>query len=70
MGILDVLYNLVRSPTQEELAARAHLHRTYVSMVERAARNISIDALSGVAHALELDTWQLVQHAERMRRRR
>jgi transcriptional regulator with XRE-family HTH domain len=53
--------------SQEELAERADLHRTYVSMVERSIRNISVDALSGIADALELPTSQLIQQAERMR---
>lgn len=53
--------------SQEQLAERADLHRTYVSMVERAVRNISVDSLSGIADALELPTSQLIQQAERMR---
>ncbi|MDQ2914428.1 MAG: helix-turn-helix transcriptional regulator [Chloroflexota bacterium] len=53
--------------SQEELAERANLHRTYISMVERATRNISIDALGGIADALGLRPSQLVQHAERLR---
>lgn len=53
--------------SQEELAARAELHRTYISMVERATRNISVDALDGIARALGLRASQLLQHAERLR---
>ena len=53
--------------SQEELGARADLHRTYISMVERATRNISVDALDSVAEALGVRPSQLLQQAERLR---
>jgi transcriptional regulator with XRE-family HTH domain len=53
--------------SQEELADRAGLHRTYISLVERAQRNISVDALGEIADALELRPSQLIQRAERLR---
>ena len=40
--------------SQEELAGRAGLHRTYVSDVERGARNLSLESIEKLAHALEL----------------
>ncbi|HLH52224.1 MAG TPA: response regulator [Verrucomicrobiae bacterium] len=40
--------------SQETLAERAQLHRTYVTDVERGARNISLDSISRLAHALDL----------------
>ena len=38
--------------SQEELAARAELHRNYVGSVERGERDIGISALSQLAAAL------------------
>lgn len=56
-----------RGLSQEELAEAADLHRTYISMVERAVRNITVDSLSGIADALATRPSQLIQHAERLR---
>jgi transcriptional regulator with XRE-family HTH domain len=38
--------------TQEELAHRARIHRTYMSSVERAQRNIAIDNIERIAAGL------------------
>lgn len=46
--------------SQEELAHRAQLHRTYVGSVERAERNISIDSVERLAAALGVDVGRLV----------
>ena len=49
--------------SQEELAYRADLHRTYVSDVERGARNPSLVSVEKLAHALELSVSMLFQRA-------
>lgn len=45
--------------SQESLAERAELHRTYVTDVERGARNLSLLSISKLAHALEVSIWRL-----------
>jgi CheY-like chemotaxis protein/DNA-binding XRE family transcriptional regulator len=40
--------------SQEELGARAGLHRTYVSDIERGARNLSLESIEKLAKALEM----------------
>ncbi|WP_083411992.1 helix-turn-helix domain-containing protein [Janthinobacterium sp. 1_2014MBL_MicDiv] len=50
----------LKEVTQEELALRADLSRTYVSEVERGARNISIDNMFRLAEALGVPLRDLV----------
>jgi transcriptional regulator with XRE-family HTH domain len=46
--------------SQEELAHRAKLHRTYVGMIERCERNLSVDNVEKIAKALEVEPHQLL----------
>jgi two-component system response regulator len=49
--------------SQEELAARAGLHRTYISDVERGVRNPSIASIEKLAQALKLSISALFKRA-------
>jgi len=40
--------------SQEELASRAGVHRTYIGMIERAEKNITLQNIEKIAKALDL----------------
>ncbi len=45
--------------SQEELGERANLHRTYISDIERGARNVSLESISKLAAALDVSVASL-----------
>lgn len=47
--------------SQEELAYRCGLHRTYISDVERCVRNISVDNIEKIAVALGVSPADLLK---------
>ena len=51
--------------TQEDLADRARIHRTYLSDVERGTRNVSLINIERLASALTLPISELFQLLER-----
>lgn len=46
--------------SQEELAFKADLHRTYIGMIERAEKNITLLNIQKIATALELSLTELL----------
>ena len=40
--------------SQEELAFRSDLHRTYIGMIERAEKNITLKNIAKIANGLEI----------------
>jgi len=46
--------------SQEELAHKADLHRTYIGMIERAEKNITLINIEKIANALEVDIKELL----------
>ena len=49
--------------SQEALAVRAGFHRTYLSVLERGRRNVTLVALVRLAHALDCKASDLLQDA-------
>jgi len=50
--------------SQEELSKRSGLHRTYISDVERGARNVSLKNMGRLSAALEVQPSVLIRWAE------
>jgi transcriptional regulator with XRE-family HTH domain len=46
--------------SQEELSFKANLHRTYIGMIERAERNITLANIEKIANALEVNIKELL----------
>mgnify|MGYP002295829621 CR=1 FL=1 len=51
--------------SQEELAFRAGLHRTYIGMVERAERSISLQNAKKIADALNVNIDTLLNNDDK-----
>ena len=50
--------------SQEELSFKAELHRTYIGMIERAEKNITLVNIEKIARALNVDIKELFNEAE------
>ena len=50
--------------SQEELAERCGLHRTYISDIELGKRNVSLENIERIAAALDRPLWALFKEAE------
>ena len=53
-----------RGLSQEALADKADLHRTYISDIERFQRNISLENIQKLANALEVKPYELLMTDE------
>ena len=54
-----------RGLSQEGLAELADLHRTYIGMIERGEKNITIVNAEKIAVALSMNLSTLIRHAEK-----
>ena len=51
--------------SQEELALKSGLDRTYISGVERGVRNISLESLESIINGLEIDVSKFLEELGR-----
>ena len=55
-------YRRILNISQEELAHRADLHRTYIGMIERAEKNITLINMERIANALQVKIEDLLKN--------
>lgn len=73
VGLLVREQRRKRGWSQEELADRADLHRTFVSSIERGIKNATINSIHTIAAAMDLTVSELLEglqktdHEERQR---
>ena len=60
-GVRLRLAREVMGLSQELLAEKAGLHRTYIGQVERGERNISVDSMERLAEAVGLQLWDMLR---------
>lgn len=58
------LFRFEKNISQEELAFRCELDRTYISAVERCIWNVSLSNIEKIAQALGVEPWKLLQPPE------
>jgi transcriptional regulator with XRE-family HTH domain len=51
--------------SQEDLADRAGLHRTYIGMIERAEKNITLVNIQKIANALNVNIEDLLKQCDK-----
>ena len=54
-----------RGMSQEDLAFRAGLHRTYISLVEGGKKSLTVDSLARIASALDIKPSKLLATSEK-----
>ena len=70
MNIIEVFSSNVRfyrmklKLSQEALAEKANLHRTYISDIERGQRNVSLENIYNIAVALGIEPYMLLQKTD------
>lgn len=58
-------FRVARGLSQEKLAERAGIHRTYIGDVERGLRNIALVNMHRIAAALEIPLSELIGETEK-----
>lgn len=62
LGVVVRTYRKRLGITQEELAWRANLHRTYIADIERGARNVTLRSLVNLTKALQVTVGNLLSY--------
>lgn len=50
--------------SQEELGYKANLHRTYIGMIERAEKNVTLTSISKIASAFNISISELMEFGD------
>lgn len=61
-------FRLARGWSQERMAEKCGLHRTYVGAIERGERNVTLETLNALALALGVSAAKLITDIQRGRR--
>ncbi|WP_313152979.1 helix-turn-helix domain-containing protein [Lacrimispora sp.] len=56
--------------TQEQLAEKADLHRTYIGAIERGDRNVSLNNIVAIANALKVKPHELLIFPDNIKEKR
>ncbi|MDI1248338.1 MAG: response regulator [Lacunisphaera sp.] len=64
MGVTIKAHRLRLGVTQEELAWRANIHRSYLADIERGGRNVTLQSIANLARALEVSVTDLLHLTE------
>lgn len=54
-------FRIKKGLSQEELAGLADVHRTYIGMIERAEKNITLETAKKIAYALRINMEELLK---------
>lgn len=67
MNLIDIFtenliyYRKKRGFSQESLAEKCNLHRTYISLLERKQRNVTLKNIEKLAKALDIEPYELLK---------
>lgn len=66
MGVVIRALRAEANLSQEELAARCGLHRTYIGSIERGEKTITIETAQKLARAFDITLTQLFERLEKI----
>lgn len=63
-GLILREYRTTKGLSQEELAHRSNLDRTFISLLERGKRRPTINTIFNIADTLEINAYEIVRRVE------